>query len=103
MNLTLDRIVIIEKEVTTKNTVGTPVETYALLKTTFAAVKYTNGETEFNEGAQAYTDIDFTIRYDKAVDYKCRIKYEGIYYKILAIEAIGRRDGMRLKCVKFEL
>jgi SPP1 family predicted phage head-tail adaptor len=99
----LNKRITIEKETTAKNAVGTPVETYAVLKKTFATIKYITGGTDFNEGAQAYSSHDFSIRFDSAVDYRCRIVFEGEYYKILAIELIGQKDGMRLKCIKYEL
>ncbi len=98
----LNKRISIEIEVTTKNSVGTPIETYTELKKTFASLKYITGGTDFNEGAQANSSHDFSIRYDSEVNYKCRVVFEGEYYKILAIELIGQKDGMRLRCVKFE-
>lgn len=98
----LNRYIKIEVETTSNNAVGTPVETYALLKYTYASVKYTKGSTDFDEGAFPNTDTDFSIRYDETVNYKCRILFNSEYYKILHIELIGRDDGMRLKCIKWD-
>lgn len=94
--------ITIQKETTSTNLVGTPVETYAKLKDTWATVKYTSGNTEFNEGEMPFTDTDFSIRYDVLVNYKCRVLYNNEYYKILHIEQIGRKDGTRLKCIKWD-
>lgn len=99
----LNRYIKIEQETTTKNAVGTPVETYSLLKFTWATIKYTSGGTEFNEGAQPFTDTEFSVRYDSLIDYKCRILFDNEYYKILHIELIGRKDGQRLKCIKYDI
>jgi SPP1 family predicted phage head-tail adaptor len=99
----LNRLIRIDIESTSVNSVGTPEETYTLLKECFATIKYNTGATQYNEGAQAYSDIDFSIRWDSRINYKCRITYENVNYKILAIEYIGRKDGIRLKCIKFEL
>jgi len=98
----LNRYITIEIETTTTNAVGTPVESYATLKNTYATVQYKQGNTQFNEGAMPYTDTDFSIRYDSRVNYKCRILYNTEYFKILHIELIGRKDGMRLKCIKWD-
>jgi head-tail adaptor len=99
----LNRYITIEKEVTSINAVGTPVETYSELKKTYATIKYTSGGTEFNEGSQPFTDTEFSIRYDILVNYKCRVNFDNEYYKILHIELIGRKDGMRLKCKKYDV
>jgi SPP1 family predicted phage head-tail adaptor len=98
----LDRFITIEKETTSVNEVGTPIETYAKLKDCYSTIKYTSGGTSYNEGAQAFTDIDFSIRYDSNVNFKCRILFDSEYYKIMYIEKIGRKDGMRLKCIKWD-
>jgi SPP1 family predicted phage head-tail adaptor len=99
----MDRLITIEIETTSTNAVGTPVETYAVLKNTYASVKYTTGGTQFNEGAQPFTDTDFSIRYDVRINYKCRVLYDTEYFKIIHIEKIGRKDGLRLKCIKFDV
>jgi len=98
----LNNFITIEIETTTKNAVGTPIETYAKLKDTWASIKYTSGGTQFNEGEMPYTDVDFSIRYDETVNYKCRVIFQSEYYKILYIENIGRKDGMRLKCLRWD-
>jgi head-tail adaptor len=98
----LDKYITIEKETTTINAVGTPIETYAKLKDTFATIKYTAGRTDFEEGEMPNTDVDFSIRWDTNVNYKCRIVYNSEYFKILHIELIGRKDGMRIKCIQYD-
>ena len=99
----LNRHITIEQETTGKNSVGTPVETYTLLKKCYATIKYNSGGTPYNEGAQPYSDVDFSIRYDSAINYKCRILYSGEYFKIIAIELIGRKDGIRLKTIRWDV
>ena len=98
----LNNYITIQKETTSTNAVGTPVETYAKLKDTWATIKYTGGTTQFNEGEMPFTDTEFSIRYDVLVNYKCRVLFNSEYYKILHIELIGRKDGMRLKCIKWD-
>jgi len=99
----LNRRITIEKETSAKNDLGTPVETFAVLKNTWATVTYQGGSTRYEtEGEIAYSDAVFTIRYDERVDYNCRILYKSQYYKITHIEIIGRDEGMRLKTIVFE-
>ena len=74
---TLNRKIIFEKETTSKNAVGTPIETYVEYKNKYANVYVSGGSTEFGENsALPQTNIDFTIRYDSDITYKCRIKYK---------------------------
>jgi len=99
----LDRRITIEKETTAKNAVGTPVETYTTLKTTYASVSHKSASTEFDEDyAIASTITTFAIRYDNRFNYKCRILYNSEYYKVLGIEHIGRKEGFVIRTIRFE-
>ena len=96
------RRILLQIETTTINSVGTSIETYADLRYTYASIKYTSGTTDFDEGAHPNTDLEFSIRWNSDITYKLRIKYEGEYYKILHLQDIGRRDGIRLKCILWD-
>jgi len=98
----LNKFIIIEKEVTTTNSLGTPIETYSFLKESYAGVWLKGGSTQYTDGAIPFTNIEFVIRYDERVDYKCRVKYEGQYYKIKHIYVQGRKDWMRLQAIVWE-
>ena len=98
----LTEYIKLEVETTAKNNIGTPTETYGLLKYCFASVVYRNGGTDFEEGAYPYTNTEFSIRWDERVNYKCRVYFEQEYFKILHIEKIGRKDGLRLKCIRWD-
>ena len=99
----LNRRITLEKETTSKNAMGTPVETYSTLKTTYATVTYPGGGTSSDEyGEGSYTDAIFSIRYDARVNYKCRVLFDGSYYKILHIELIGRKEGLRLRTIMYD-
>jgi len=99
---TLNKNIIIEKEGTTKNAVGTPIETYAFLKESYAGVWLRAGATEYTDGALPYSNVEFIIRYDERVNYKCRILYENQYYKINHIYVVNRKDWMRIQAVVWE-
>jgi len=99
----LNRKIIIERESTSTNSVGTPIETYVTYKNKYANVYVSGGSTEFTEsGALPNTNIDFTIRYDEDINYKCRIKYNNQYYKILHIEEMGRKLAQKIRTIVFE-
>jgi len=100
---TLNKHIIIEKETTSKNALGTPTEEYAFLKEAYAGVWLKSGSTDYSgEGAIPYSYVEFIIRYDDRVNYKCRIEYENQYYKINHIYVVGRQDWMRIQAVVWE-
>ena len=99
----LDKRIIIEKETTTKNAVGTPTETYVFHKDTYANVKDLVGNTNYTtEGALPFSVTDFVIRYDDTINYKCRIQYEDQYYLIKHISYEGRKHWIRMKAIVWE-
>ena len=99
----LNRNIIIEKETTSNNELGTPVETYSFLKSTKAFMRVLTGGTKYNQSeAEAYTYVEFTIRYDATVNYKCRILYEEQYYKVNHIQEKERRRFQTIRCVVWE-
>jgi len=98
----MDKYIKLEVETTAKNPIGTPVETYILLRYTYASIKYTRGGTDFDEAAHPFTYTEYSIRWMSDINYKCRILFDSEYYKILHIEKIGRKDGLRLKCVLWD-
>lgn len=99
----LNKIIEIEKETTSVNEVGTPSESYEWMKNTYADVRVRTGATEYSEhGALPFTRVDFTIRYDSDVNYKCRIRYDNQYYSIDHIESIGRNQWMKIRTLVWE-
>jgi len=100
---TLNKRIYIEKEVTTTNAVGTPVETYSYLKETWASMRLLIGNTQFSQdGELPFSSTEFIVRYDDRIDYKCRIKYDGQYYRINHIHEQGRKDFYRILALVWE-
>lgn len=98
-----DRHITIQQKTTTRNAVGTPKDTWVFLKEKFAHVSYGRGATAADEyGERASTDATFTIRWDPAIDYSCRILFEGKRYRIRHIEYVGRQERMRLQTLMIE-
>ncbi len=99
----LDKQLVIEKEVTTTNRVGTPKETYEFFKETWAQKVQNKATTQYDANGQVpFSTDDFIIRFDEEINYKCRVIYQNNYYKIEGIDYIGRRHWMKLKCVVWE-
>jgi len=99
----LNKNIIIEKETTSVNEVGTPVETYSFLKESYAGMTLRSGTTQYTgDGALPYNNIEFLLRYDHRITYKCRFKYDDQYYKIKHIHVVGREDWMQIQCIVWE-
>jgi len=99
----LDKNILIEKETTTTNTVGTPTEGYATLKETKAYFRVLTGNSEYgDEGTLPYTRVEFVMRYDSRINYKCRILYDSQYYEINHLETIDRNAFIKARCVVWE-
>lgn len=96
--------IVFEKEVTSTNTIGTPVETYSFLKESWANFRFTGGSTQYlQEAGLPVTDCEFTVRYDPDIDYACRIKYDNQYYRISHIFTDGRKDYTRIRAKVWEV
>lgn len=98
----LNRWIEIERATNAKGATGVPTDTYVSLYGTWAGVSYGGGSfNKDNAGSNARVDASITLRYDEEINYKCRIVYESQYYAIDHIEVIGRREGLRLKCIRY--
>ena len=99
----LKELVEIWVETTTTNAVGTPTEEYAFLKQTFANVYVRSGGSEYAaEGTLPFSRVEFTLRYDPQINYKCKIKHDNQWYEINHLENIGRKHWIKATCVVFE-
>ncbi len=102
----MDKHIKLEIETTTVNDVGTPIETYALLRWTYASKKDTTSGTDFDEAGHPFTNTEFSVRWNSDITgsnrYKIRVQYDSQYYKVLHSQDIGRKDGIRLKCILWD-
>lgn len=99
----LNKRIVIEKETTSTNRVGTTKETFVFLKECNANKIPTGGTTQYsNEGELPFSTDTFVIRYDDRVGYNCRLIYNNNYYKIEHIEEVERKHWLRLKCIVWE-
>lgn len=99
----MNKYIRIDKEITDKNSVGTPLETYVFLKNCWASIQFTAGRTIADQyGENINIDAIFSIRYDEEINTKCKIIYNNQTYKILYVEEIERKGGLRLKTICFK-
>lgn len=76
---------------------GTPVENFLILKKTYANMVVRGGRTEESElGKLPYTNVEFTVRYDAGINYRCQVKYNEKFYEIEHIETQGRKAWMKI-------
>ena len=85
------------------NAGGTPIETFKLYRKKYAYMKVRSGATNYDYplGAQPFTTIEFTFRYDANIDYRCQIKYNNMRYQIDHIEIIDRKAFMKCICTVY--
>lgn len=102
----LNRIITIEKSTDGVNLVGSPVSTWNEYITTYSGVFVPSGDTRYTQNGQIFSyRTEFTIRYNndtKVINNKFRVKYNGNYYKIVQVQEIGRKEGIRLVTVNFD-
>jgi SPP1 family predicted phage head-tail adaptor len=101
----LNRVITIEKGITTVNSVGTPAFIWSAYIDTYSGIYNPSGDTRFTQDGQiiAYSTV-FTIRYNndtKLINNKYRIKYNGNIYKIVQVEQVGRKDTIKLTAITF--
>lgn len=99
----LNKIIQFEKSIESKDRIGAIKTKWVFFKEAYAATKFIGGTTEYDDGAQAFTDKEFIIRYDPEIDYNKRIVLEedGQVYQIKHIEILNRYDFQKIITVKW--
>lgn len=85
-----------------ENEGGTPIEEFLLYKGTYAKMRVLSGSTTYESmGNLPFTNVEFTIRYDPYVNYRCQVKYNSVFYKINHIQPLDRKAWLVLNCVVY--
>lgn len=94
---TLDRRVEIQSLTTAKDDWNYDITTWGTLATVWAArADRSSGEvTELMKTVQL-NRTEWTIRYRSDVDTTMRVEYDGIYYYIVGLIQVGRKEGLVL-------
>lgn len=102
----LNKRITIEKGTTEKNSVGTPILIWSEYITPYAGIYTPSSDTRFTQNGQIFFfRTEFTLRYNnktKVLNNKYRVKYNGTYYKILQVQEIGIKEGMKLITILFD-
>ena len=94
---TLDRRVIIEQQVASKDDWNYDALTWTTYATVWAAkMDRQSGEQEEVDRQTAILRTVWTMRYNSGVNATMRISYGGLLYYITGVEELGRRDAMRV-------
>lgn len=100
---TLNKRIIIEKEVKDNTPGDTPKPVWQFMKNSWANIRLLSGATQYTEdGALPFSTTEIIVRYDEKINYNTRIKYDNQYYKINHIHVVNRKDWMRLMCIVWE-
>lgn len=98
----LNRKITIEKSIAGKDSVGAPTSEYSLLTDVWANMFVRSVDSRLmTEGTLPISTVEWNVRYRSDVDIKCRIKFEGDYYKILSVEKVGRKESLKITTVLF--
>jgi SPP1 family predicted phage head-tail adaptor len=94
----MDRRIIIQRATVTQDDHGEPIETWATLDTVWAQYLPGGGDERYS-GQQVFaeTQCRFRIRHRAGIKPTDRVSYEGREYDILAVDPIGRREGLEIK------
>ncbi len=93
----LDRVIIIQQRVDTKDSHGDPVPAWSTLATVWAYKIPLRGTERFqSQQTLAQADHLWRIRYRTDVTEKMRLSHESEYYDIQSVSEIGRGKGTEL-------
>lgn len=93
----LDRLITIQRKLTTKNSTGNESESYYDLINLWSSMRaYTGTEKTESSEIVASGFYVFKSRYSNNVKPKDRISYNGNYYDIVSVIELGRKDGLEI-------
>lgn len=96
----LDRTITIDRVTTTVDEYGTPVEGWANVATVRAQrVKLTTDEFLRAFGTTSEAIAVFRIRHMDGLTLADRVTCDGETFDLKAVEPLGRREGLELRCV----
>ncbi len=93
----LDRRITIESQSAGRSATGAEVVTWATVATVSASKRDTKGDERFR-AAQREDRVEtvWRIRFRDDLDPSMRINYAGVFYELIGIVELGRKDGLDL-------
>lgn len=99
----LDRPIEIHQPVGTRDAYGQTVETWQLLCSPWALVRFGGGAEGMRaEGIASANQVTFTIRWRPGIRPNMRVKHRGEWYKIDAVQEPDRNGLLDLVCTVFD-
>jgi len=97
----MDRCITVQKETSTRGTDGSFKKVWTKLADLRAGYNWKSGNERFEvDQEQAVRNVTWVIRYNSAIDERCRVVRGSDTFDIVSVEEIGRKAYMRLYCVK---
>jgi len=94
----LDKLITFQKLSELVDEFGMPKKTWTDTFDTYANMYVRNKGMKNTGHSEIPTNsVEFKIRYRTGITYDHRIEYDGNYYKILFIEEMGRKAGLRIE------
>lgn len=98
----MDRRIALQTSTVSVNSYGERTDSWATYATVWAAIIYKGGSEKVSGDQVSSTNkVEFRIRYGSNVS-SCtasdRVLYNSQYYQVLAVEEIGRSEGLTLIC-----
>ena len=99
----LDRRIELQEPIETRDTTGDVITTYSTVYTVPCAVEnFKSAERFSSEQIRSSRVRDFRMRYLTNIEENWQIRYEGSDFRILAIDEIGRREGLKITAEALE-
>ena len=97
----MDRKISIEEFIEAADDYGQRIKTWKKKYDVWANIYYAGGTEDVEaEKLTAKNEVIFTIRYRIGIDETMRVLYNSNYYQINYIEERGRKNYLKLKCIK---
>lgn len=98
----LDRRITVQRCTEAPDSFGQVIPTWSTLAVVWAKVERNGGGEKFaTDQRTSRSEAAFTIRYRAGITPKMRVLFDGEVWEIEAVDELGRRDGLMLKCHAF--
>lgn len=97
------RVEVLARQTTTDGTFGREGGKFATVATIWANVAFVKGVSALREGAyDAYDTKMVRCRYHEYLTRECRLRIEGIEYKIESLNSDRRENTMQIVCTELK-
>ena len=101
----MDRMILVQKEILTRNTVGEQKPALVTVIEAFANMKESSGSEDVEGKVRHLISRTYTIRYDPAVlaeRAKLKVQEGGVTYNVYHVKEVGRKSHIQLLVTGYE-